>query len=344
MDDTAQQFAAETPLNEQLDQAAAAVKAMRTVSQHRDESGRFATDNPEADAPPLEDAETVEEYDDEETDEAEAPDEDQPEAVEMPKSWSKDDEALWQELPPAAQARIAEREGQRDAAINSKFQEIANVRKDYETKLTEANASRDKWAQDYDLLVADLSLPEPDPRAFGLGTQHYRRDEYDLAVLNWKQGNQQLNQLRQQREAIRAQQSQEQAESWNAQKEQIEAEYMPKLLSLVPELQSPEKGATVMRELIDWGVAQGLQPDIFSPENHAYITSAELRILALAKKAAEAEGGMKKVPPKKQPAIRPGVATPRSAQKTVAKQKAFDRLASENSIEAAVAAMRAARR
>jgi hypothetical protein len=260
----------------------------------------------------------------------------------MPKSWSKDDVELWHNLPPEAQARIAEREGQRDAAITSKFQEVAETRKAYEARLAEANASRDKWAQDYDLLLSELSLPKPDPRQYGAGPGAYNREAYDLAMIEWEETTSKLGSLKQQREAIRAQQQREELEGWNVRKEAIEAEFRPRLLSTVPELTGPQ-GGKVLQELVDWGIAQGLPPETFAPDNHAFITSAELRILALAKKAADAEGTSQKVPPRKQPAIRPGVSTPRSAQKTVQRHKAMERLQSENSLEAAVAAMRLAR-
>jgi hypothetical protein len=335
------------PVHEQLDEAAAQMRALRATVQNRAENGRFAGEqvSEAEDAPPFEDAKTEgeEEYDEEEG-EAEAPDEEQAEAVEMPKSWSKDDVELWHNLPPEAQARIAEREGQRDAAISSKFQEVAETRKAYEAKLAEANASRDKWAQDYDLLIADLSLPEPDPRQYGLGTGNYDREAYDIAVIQWKEGSKQLEGLKQQRETIRAQQQQEEMQNWTERKTAIDAEFVPKLVALMPELQDGAKAEAAMRDLVSWGVSQGLSPETFSPDNQPFITAAELRLLALAKKAAEAEGTAQRVPPKKQPAIRPGVSTPRSAQKTVAKQKAFSALQETGTLEAAAAAMRAARR
>lgn len=62
-------------------------------------------------------------------DDVDAADPAQPDAVAMPNSWSKDDAVLWDELPPEAQARIAEREGQRDQAVYHKFQEAANARR-----------------------------------------------------------------------------------------------------------------------------------------------------------------------------------------------------------------------
>lgn len=347
MEDTAQAMPAETPLHEQIDNAAAAFKAMRSVNQPRDEQGRFAGEpepQEETEGEQPEETEAVEEYDETEELDAEAPDEDQVEAVEMPKSWSKDDEETWRTLPPEAQAKIAEREGQRDTAINSKFQEIANARKEYETRLAEANSSRDKWAQDYDLLVADLSLPEPDPRAYGLGTQHYNRDAYDLAVLEWKQGSQQLDGLKQQREEIRAQQQKEADEAWNARKAEIEAAHRPALVSVMPEITDPQKAEPALRELVQYAIDNGLDPENFSEENQKYITSAQLALVAKARKYDELSKGTAKPAPKRQPAIKPGVATPRSAQKSVQRNKAMDRLKNENSIEAAVAAMRAVRR
>lgn len=345
MEDTAQPVAAETPLHDQLSDAADAIKAMRASVQNRAPDGRFAgepvepTDIPE-DMP--EEGEPLE-YD-EQQEEVDGPDEDQPEAVAMPKSWSKEDEETWHSLPPAAQAKIAEREGQRDAAINSKFQEVANARKEYEARLAEANSSRDKWAQDYDLLIADLSIPKPDPRQFGLGTGHYNREAYDMALLEWEQGSEQLKSLREQRESIRAQQQQEELQSWNAMKQQIEAEFSPRLLSLMPELTDATKAEPAMRSLVDYALANGIRPETFAEENQKFITAAELTIMAKARKYDELVSGTAKPAPKKQPAVRPGVATPRSAQKRAQVGKAMERLQSENSIEAAVAAMQARRR
>lgn len=351
MDDTAQPMAAETPLHEQIAGAADAIKAMRASVQTRSEDGRFAAEQPEE--TPVDPQDISEDLPDEgepldydeQQEEADGPEEDQPEAVEMPKSWSKEDEELWRTLPPSAQARIAEREGQRDTAINSKFQEVANARKEYEARLAEANAGRDKWAQEYDLLVADLSIPKPDPRQYGLGSGNYNREAFDMAMFEWEQSSQQLNTLREQREQIRAQQERESQESWQVHKQQIEAEYAPKLLEMMPELTDREKAEPAMRALVDYAIANGLPPETFNEENQAYITAAQLALLAKARKFDELSKGVgKPAPTSKGPAIKPGVATPRAAQRQVKANKAMENLASTGSIDAAVAAMRARRR
>src|SRR4051812_9561602 len=107
--------AAETDPNAQLQSAADAFKAFTTdqpIARPRDEQGRFApaeTGEPEieaeAEAGAESDAETVD--DDEQLEEA------QPDAVDMPSSWSKEDSELWEALPADAQAKIATREAER---------------------------------------------------------------------------------------------------------------------------------------------------------------------------------------------------------------------------------------
>src|SRR3546814_20241242 len=75
----------------------------------------------------------------------EAAEEAQPEPVEMPASWSKDDAELWASLPPETQAKLAERIGQQEVGVNSKFQELATARKATEAQLAKANANRDAY-------------------------------------------------------------------------------------------------------------------------------------------------------------------------------------------------------
>lgn len=347
MTDTAQPMAAETPLHEQLDNAAAAMRQLRTSGQTRDETGKFAAevvDEQPTEEPELEEQDIPEDNDEPEQDNEEAPEEDQADTVEMPKSWSKDDEAAWLELSPAAQAKVAEREGQRDQALNTKFQEVAKERKAYEEKLQEANSSRDKWAQDYDLLVSDLSIPKPDPRHYGLGSGNYDRDAYDMALLDYEQTSEHLKTLKAQRETIRTTQDNEQRDAQLALKNQIDAEHGPKLFAVMPELQDQAKAIPAIQGLVKYAIEQGLDPATFEAENQPYITAIELQFIAKARKYDELMSGTSKPAPKKQPAIRPGVASPRSAQKGARVQKARERLSSENSIEAAAAAMRAMRR
>lgn len=66
-------------------------------------------------------------------------------------------------LPADAQGKIAEREAQREQAVNQKFQEAANVRKTFEAELTEANANRDAYKAAIDDVLSLVSPVKPDP-------------------------------------------------------------------------------------------------------------------------------------------------------------------------------------
>jgi GH24 family phage-related lysozyme (muramidase) len=109
---------------EGLDEAAAAFKAALaprragppgTADGGADDAG--ADDGDDRLPPPATQGEPPE-TEDMQDGEDEAAEEAQPDAVAMPASWSREDERLWSTLSPEAQARIAEREGQRDAAIS----------------------------------------------------------------------------------------------------------------------------------------------------------------------------------------------------------------------------------
>lgn len=343
MTDTAQSAMTADP-NVQLANAADAFKAFTSEAPiiPRDDKGRFASEAIEEELEEAEGELDAATDDVEEQEDAEAAEEAQPEPVDLPASWSKEDAELWESLPADAQGKIAEREAERDRAVNQKFQEAANVKKATEAQLTEANANRDNYVQAVDLLLATFQLQEPDPRAYGAGTGNYNREGYDLAVVNWKQNAQSIRQFEQQREAITAQQAQEQRQAFEQWKSLHEAEYSPKFIADVPEMSSPDKVEPFLRDLVSYALSSGIPEETFAPESQHEITSAQLHILWKAKqydaiKAAKGKVQETPAPKPSQPAVKPGVATSRSATKQAAMRKATERLASEGSIEAGAA-------
>src|SRR5687767_13255906 len=84
----------------------------------------------------------------------EAGDEPQPSDAALPKSWPAEQAELWKSLPPETQAFIAAREGQRDAAVNAKFQEAANLRKAQEAEIIEAQSNRQRYAEAVDQVLS----------------------------------------------------------------------------------------------------------------------------------------------------------------------------------------------
>jgi len=334
--------------NVALDDAASAFKAFTNPepAQPRNDRGQFAPVQQEAvedeDLPPAQDAEDGADLDaaDDEQEVAEAADEAQQDAVDMPSSWSKDDAELWQALPADAQAKIAEREAQREAGLNAKLMEAANARKAIEAQAAEANANRDAYAQAIDAVIGLVATPEPDPARFGLGTDNFDRDSYDIAVYNWKQTQAQVQGLLQQRQAITAQQEQEAQQARQLAVQEIEQVAWPKFVETVPELADPTKGRQVIADIVQYAVAEGLPQEVF--QNGA-VNSHEMRLLWKAKeydriKSAETRVKAGNPPPKPAtPPVRPGGITPRATVQANRLGKAQSRLAKEGSIEAGAA-------
>lgn len=335
MADTAQPVTAADPAPMDPNAAiAAAADAFKTFDSPalRDEAGRFAAKEIETvDEGEPEEGELEATDDDGEIEEQEeAAEEAQPEPVPMPSSWSKEEAERWNALPPETQAFIAEREGQRDAAINSKFQEAANVKK-------EAAKARDELAGQLDLIMSAINPVKPDPRAFGYGTQHYNREAYDIATAEYETQTQTLEALKSEREALAKQQAEEETRAFQEWKQQHEAQYAPKLLSDVPELTDPAKGGSTLNEIISYAIANGIPAENFDAEVQDQITSAQLHMVWKAKEYDRLKASGKPVARQASPAVKPGVTSPRSATKAAAYRKATDNLAKSGSIEAGAA-------
>ncbi|MGQ3081081.1 MULTISPECIES: hypothetical protein [Alphaproteobacteria] len=324
--------------------AAALFGAMREPqAQPRDETGKFA---PKAAPEPVEEeieaapVEEAAEIDAELIDVEEAADEAQPEGVKMPVSWSKDDAEHWNALPPEAQALIAEREGQRETAVNTKFQEYANARKASEAKIAEANANRDAYAEAVTTVLGMVTPVEPDPRDYGAGTGNYNREAFDLAVLNYRQQVATVDSLKQQRDAILSAQQEESQQAEAARFAEMEEIGRPKLLEAVPDIADKAKAPEALRQIVEYAVSQGIPESVFV-ENAETISSAELLLAWKASQYDKMQEAKTRVAPKAKagaaPPVRPGVSTPRATQQQVALQKDLNRLASEGTIEAGAA-------
>lgn len=333
--DTAQPLAAaETDPNVQLATAADAFKAFDVVDKPRDEHGKFA--------PKEQPEEEAEEEEAEAAEEAEADDEADDEAAEeaqpLPPSWGAEDQELWEALPPEAQAKIAEREGERDRGLNLKLQEIANTRKAAEARVAEVSTKLEHLDNVIGTVESIYKVPEPDPRAFGYGTQQFNEPAYRVAHQQWQQAEQVLAQLEQQREVARKEHQEVEAKAFAEWKQQHDAEFIPKLLAEVPELKEANKAEPLLRDLVSYAIQSGIPEDVFAPEAQEAITSAQILLLWKAQQFDKLRGNKTAPKPKPTgPAIKPGVSSPRSAQKTARRQKAFDRLDREGSIEAGAA-------
>ena len=327
--DTAQPVtAAETDPNAALAAAADAFKAFDKPA--RDDAGKFAkaeeAPEPEAEAADVEEVE------------------DEPEEVvepthPKPPSWGIDADELWETLPAEAQAKIADREAERDRAVNQKFQESANARKAAEAERTTASAKATEAVGLIDTLSSLITPVKPDPRAYGAGTGQYNREAYDFAQAQYEEQVTALGSLKAQRDSITAQQTKDEAERFEAWKAGHEAEYAPRFIADVPELNDPARVGPLLSGLAEYAVRSGIPQDVFSAEEVDSITSAQLHILWKAQQFDKLRAGKAEAKPKPPagPAIRPGVSSPRSAQRAAQHQKISERLDREGSIEAGAA-------
>jgi len=121
----------ETELGEAYDRITAepaeepAEQPAEDAGQPRDESGRFASKEQEAEP---ETVEATEETTDQPQSEEQEPSEETPQAIEVPNSWSADVAAKWDDLPPDLQEYIAGREGDSHKQITQQGTEL----KDYQ--------------------------------------------------------------------------------------------------------------------------------------------------------------------------------------------------------------------
>lgn len=337
-EDTAQPIlAAET--GNAVEDAANAFKVHlgQAEAPRRAPDGKFAAAEPaeEIEAPEeAEEAEAVAETPELDEDEDGAAEEAQPE-IALPHSWPPEKAEVWGSLPPEAQAVIAEREGQRDAAVNAKFQEAANVRKANEALVTEANTNRTKYAEAIGQVLALIQPQWPSPTMLDPNSGDYNPDEYHLRRAYAEQDDATVQNLAHQQQQIAAQLKAEEDSVAASRFHAINNATRDNFIKLVPDAADQAKAPGIFTELMEYAVSQGAPADLFQSPT----TALEWTVLKKAMEydrlmAAKAKVGQQPAPTPKAagPAVRPGVATPRSATQAARAKGAMDRLARSGSI------------
>jgi hypothetical protein len=281
-----------------------------------------------------EQGEEAEEIDETEEGE-EAAEEAQPTDPELPASWPAEHAETWKTLPPEAKAVIAEREGQRDAAVNAKFQEAANLRKAHEAEISAANATIQNYGQAAELVLS-LVQPQRPPRSMlDINSGDYDPDNYHFLERQYEDQTAFLNQHAAQLGQIRAQ---EQQQKFNV----INSATRAKFIEAVPDVADQAKAPAVFQGLIDYAVSIGMPAEVFDTPT----TAGEWLVLHKAKEYDRLQAARAKVrtepkpPPKPQPAVRPGVTTPRSAIEKQKRGQAMDRLARSGSVQDGAAVLK----
>jgi hypothetical protein len=279
--------------------------------------------------------EAAESQEEPETDE-EAAEEAQPE-VELPPSWPSDMAEEWQTLPAPVREKIVAREAEREAAVNAKFQEAANLRKANEAEINEAKTNRQRFAEAADFLMSVVQPQKPPASMLDPNSSDYNPDAYHLASRRFEEQVGLLQTVAQQRAELAQQESAEAEKARAARIAEINEKAMPDLVKLVPDFSDEAKAQPAFMDLAKYALSQGVPEET---ELSAF-TAVELKILAKARKHDEMVAAQAKVQPKAQkpaaPVVKPGVTTPRAAVQQQRQKQALERLDRSGSIDDAAA-------
>jgi hypothetical protein len=253
----------------------------------------------------------------------------------------------WSDLPPETQAFIREREGQREAAVNAKFQEAANLRKAHEAEINEAKTNRQQFAEAADFVLSLARPQKPPVSMLNPQSNDYNPDQYHLLNAQYEQQATVLTTLYQQRQQVAQLEAVESERNREAFQAQVEEKFAPLLIKDVPDLAVPEKQGQVLSEIARYAVDNGVPAETFTdPERAKLVTSADLRFAWKAMQYDKMMAAKAKVQPKAQkpaaPPVKPGVTTPRSAIEATKRKQASERLARSGSIEDAAAIFKTA--
>lgn len=315
----------------------------------RDEAGRFAP----KEAPPEEQEEIEAEEGAEEVADAaesdgeqegveEAADEAQPDPVEMPSSWAKEDAEMWSALPAAAQEKIRSREAERDAAVNLKFQEAANVRKANEALIEEARTNRERFIQEADFVLSLVQLQEPPVAMLDRNSPAYNPDKYHLLKAEYESAQRTVEDLRAKREDALARAQEDEDAAFAQSFAQVEEKTRPELLKAFPDIADQAKAPAALREIVEYAVRSGIPQELFTdPALRQRISSAELLLAGKAMLYDRIQAAKGKVEVKgaqaPSPSLRAGAQPTKSAIKHRQQAKAMERLESEGTVDAAAA-------
>jgi len=339
MTDTAQPMAA--------DPVATAAEAFKvslgqTDTAIRDEAGRFASTEPEGETEEIDvEGEAVEAEPDTESeaepdDSDEAADEAQPDPVAMPVSWAKEKAEAWSALPADVQEYITERDAEQGRAVNQKFQAAANLRTQNEAIIKAAAESRDTFAQLAEMTLTMLKPVEPSITMLDYNSNDYDPDQYHLQRAQFEQQTALVKDLTQrQQQAAQAREQDAKAQEL-ARYNHINASTYDAFALSVPEVADQAKAPAVIKGLMDYAIAAGAPAEMFQTPT----TALEWHMLWKASEYDKLQAATKRVgqtpaptPSKSQPAVRPGVATTRSATRQAQMDKSMKRLSQSGSIE-----------
>jgi hypothetical protein len=214
---------------------------------------------------------------------------------------------LWSELPPAAQAVIARREGDRDKALLQKTDEIAHTRKAVEATITELQSERQGYAQNLQQL---LFVAAPEAQRFAnLDWQRLAQEqpaEYVRLSAERDALRGRIGGIQQEIQRVNAQMSHDQMQQFQA----VKQENWQRLVEASPDFADPVKGPAKSAEMRAWLGKKG-----FSEAEIGQVFDARvILVVEEAMRAARAGDARRQAEQKRQPQQAPSVQPPGAAR------------------------------
>jgi hypothetical protein len=185
--------------------------------------------------------------------------------------------------------------------------------------------------------VMSLALPSMPPRSMlDINSSDYDPDAYHYQKALHEDTKAYLDQHATQRQQIAAQ---EEMQRFNA----LNNATRDGFIQSVPDVADQAKAPAIFKDLMEYAVTLGAPAETFATPT----TALEWHVLwkareydRLQKAKAKVQSEPKPEPRKPQPAVRPGVTTPRSAIEQKNRGQAMDRLRQEGTVEAGAAALK----
>jgi hypothetical protein len=266
--------------------------------------------------------------------EPEIPD-DEPGEIDAPASWKTEDRELFRSLPPALQNRIAEREREREQAVNEALRQAAKHRKAAESRRRAQEAERLAYEQQLGAIVQgmqqQLGADFADVRTPADLVALAQKDPARYAVLRARQDA--LQQAQMQHQQIQAQM----AEQQYAQLEAYAQREKAALIEKRPDLKDKAKRTRFARELKDYAVSVGYTPEQFDGNlSHVNLLVLEKAMLYDRARKARAEAEVRPVPRVQTP----GTSVTRSERANDSRASKLKKLERTGRIEDAIGLLR----
>jgi len=266
-------------------------------------------------------------------DDAEQGDDDEeaeaPPAVEPPHSWSKEDKALFAQLPPEAQAVIQRRETERDNFVKQKAFEASQTRQQVQNEARDVVAKLyDNHAQQLAVYARQVTVPPPSEELLysanpdDVTSYHRQMAAHRRSVDQQQQLHQQITESQAAANAAR-EQSQQAERASDAQR----------LQEQLPEWFDPSSGPKLREELQSIGAELGYPDELMAEASSTDIialkkaaewkSKAALYDKAMSKKMATVRAA-KSLPKMARPGVRPSKQQLNAANS----QKAWERVKS----------------